>query len=109
MLAGGLETGIRAEIASKRERGQSGWKGMAQTSPTSVVLVHVSKEGLAGKHDLEVQASAALDEARAMPHGPERTEAMKKAGKTLRYAKNLFPSRDGLREPKLVSAPRKQL
>ena len=93
MLAGGLETGIRAEIASKRERGQSGWKGMAQTSPTSVVLVHVSKEGLAGKHDLEVQASAALDEARAMPHGPERTEAMKKAG-TLRNAalcKKSFP------------------
>ena len=61
---------------------------MAQASPTSVVLVHVSKEGLAGKHDLEVQASAALDEARAMPHGPERTEAMKKAG-ILRKAADL--------------------
>src|SRR5256885_780657 len=30
--------------------------------------------------DLEAEALAALDEARAMPHGPERTAAMKKAG-----------------------------
>jgi hypothetical protein len=31
--------------------------------------------------DLDAEALAALDEARALPHGPERTEAMKKAGK----------------------------
>jgi len=83
---------------------------MAQASPTSVVLVQISKEGPAGKHDLEAQASAALDEARAMPHGPERTEAMKKAG-TLRNAalrKKSFPKQG--RPPKnLVSAARKQI
>ena len=32
------------------------------------------------KSDLEADALAALEEARAMPPGPERTEAMKKAG-----------------------------
>ena len=43
--------------------------------------------------DLDAEALAALEEARAMPHGPERTEAMKKAG-TLRNAalrKKSFP------------------
>jgi len=30
--------------------------------------------------DLDAEAQAALDEARAMPQGPERTAAMKKAG-----------------------------
>jgi hypothetical protein len=30
--------------------------------------------------DLEAEALAALEEARAMPRGPERTEAMKRAG-----------------------------
>jgi hypothetical protein len=30
--------------------------------------------------DLETEALAALDEARAMPHGPERTAALKRAG-----------------------------
>jgi hypothetical protein len=29
--------------------------------------------------DLDTEALAALEEARGMPHGPERTEAMKKA------------------------------
>ena len=32
------------------------------------------------KTDLEADALAALEEARAMPPGPERTEALKKAG-----------------------------
>jgi hypothetical protein len=32
------------------------------------------------KLDLDVEALAALEEAREMPHGPERTEALKKAG-----------------------------
>lgn len=31
--------------------------------------------------DLETQALVALEEARKLPHGPERTEAMKIAGK----------------------------
>jgi hypothetical protein len=31
-------------------------------------------------HDLDAKAAAALDEAREIPPGPERTEAMKKAG-----------------------------
>jgi hypothetical protein len=30
--------------------------------------------------DLETEALAALERARALPHGPERTEAMKQAG-----------------------------
>ena len=38
--------------------------------------------------DLDAEALAALEEARAMPHGPERTEAMKKAG-ILRNAADL--------------------
>jgi len=32
------------------------------------------------KRDLETEAATALEEARAMPHGPERSEAMKRAG-----------------------------
>ncbi len=32
------------------------------------------------KLDLEAKALAALEQARSMPPGPERTEAMKKAG-----------------------------
>jgi hypothetical protein len=31
-------------------------------------------------HDLEAAAQEALEEARAMPHGPERTRALRKAG-----------------------------
>jgi hypothetical protein len=46
------------------------------------------KEILRPKHDLEADALAALEEARMMPHGPERTEAMKKAG-ILRNAADL--------------------
>jgi hypothetical protein len=38
--------------------------------------------------DLDAEALAALEEARAMPHGPERTAAMKKAG-ILRNAADL--------------------
>jgi hypothetical protein len=38
--------------------------------------------------DLDAEALAALDEARAWAHGPERTEAMKKAG-MLRNAADL--------------------
>jgi hypothetical protein len=38
--------------------------------------------------DLDAEALAALEEARAMPHGPERTEAMKRAG-ILRNAADL--------------------
>jgi hypothetical protein len=38
--------------------------------------------------DLDAEALVALEEARALPHGPERTEAMKKAG-VLRNAADL--------------------
>jgi hypothetical protein len=38
--------------------------------------------------DLDSEALAALEDARSMPHGPERTEAMKKAG-ILRKAADL--------------------
>jgi hypothetical protein len=40
------------------------------------------------KLDLDAEASAALERARLMPPGPERTEAMKKAG-ILRNAADL--------------------
>jgi hypothetical protein len=40
-------------------------------------------------HDLEAEALSALEEARAIPHGPERTRAMKKAGE-LRNAADLL-------------------
>ena len=40
------------------------------------------------KLDLEAEAITALEEACAMPHGPERTEAMKRAG-ILRNAADL--------------------
>jgi hypothetical protein len=39
--------------------------------------------------DLDAEARAALEEARAMPHGPERAQAMKKAG-NLRNAADLL-------------------
>jgi hypothetical protein len=41
-----------------------------------------------GRLDLEAKAVAALEQARSMPPGPERTEAMKKAG-ILRKAADL--------------------
>ena len=40
-------------------------------------------------HDLEAEALTALEEARALSHGPERTRAMQKAGK-LRNAADLL-------------------
>ena len=46
------------------------------------------KMGWRPELDLDAVALAALDEARALPHGPERTEAMKKAG-MLRNAADL--------------------
>jgi hypothetical protein len=39
--------------------------------------------------DLDAEARAALEEARAMPYGPERAQAMKKAG-NLRNAADLL-------------------
>jgi hypothetical protein len=39
--------------------------------------------------DLDAESRAALEEARAMPHGPERAQAMKKAG-NLRNAAHLL-------------------
>jgi hypothetical protein len=40
-------------------------------------------------HNLEAEALAALEEARALPHGPERRRAMQKAG-NLRNAADLL-------------------
>jgi hypothetical protein len=51
--------------------------------------------------DLEAEALAALEEARAMPHGPERTEAMKRAG-ILRNAADI----QGLLLPKRGRPPK---
>jgi hypothetical protein len=42
-------------------------------------------------HDWDARAQEALDEARMMPHGPARTEAMKKAGQ-LRLAADMKES-----------------
>jgi len=46
------------------------------------------KKDLRPRFELEAQALAALEEARTMPPGPARTEAMKKAG-ILRNAADL--------------------
>jgi hypothetical protein len=51
--------------------------------------------------DLEAEALAALEEARALPHGPERTEAMKRAG-ILRNAADI----QGLLLPKRGRPPK---
>ena len=40
-------------------------------------------------YDLDAKAAAALDEARELPPGPERTEALKRAG-LLRNAADVF-------------------
>jgi hypothetical protein len=45
----------------------------------------------ADNHDWHARAQEALDEARKMPHGPARTEAMKKAGQ-LRLAADMKES-----------------
>jgi hypothetical protein len=42
-------------------------------------------------HEWDARAQEALDEARRLPHGPARTEAMKKAGQ-LRLAANMKES-----------------
>jgi hypothetical protein len=54
------------------------------------------------KSELDAEALAALEEARAMPPGPERTEAMKRAGilrnaadlQGLSFAKRGRPAKD---------------
>jgi len=53
------------------------------------------------KIDLEIEALAALEAARRMAPGPERTEAMRRAG-VLRNAADL----QGLLAPKRESPPR---
>ena len=49
---------------------------------TDIALGPMSHENqeLPPDHDLQARALAALEEARAVPPGPERREAMKKAG-----------------------------
>jgi hypothetical protein len=47
------------------------------------------KSGRGSDHDLEAEALSALEEARAMPHGVGRTQALKKAGE-LRNAADLL-------------------
>jgi hypothetical protein len=55
-----------------------------------VILVSMTQEKkeIRPKRDLEAEALAALEAARTMPPGPERNEAMKKAG-ILRNAADL--------------------
>jgi hypothetical protein len=53
-----------------------------------MVLMAQEKKVRRSEVDLDAEALAVLEEARAMPHGPERTEAMKKAG-ILRNAADL--------------------
>jgi hypothetical protein len=43
-------------------------------------LMSQEQKELPPDHDLQARALAALEEARAVPPGPERREAMKKAG-----------------------------
>jgi hypothetical protein len=54
----------------------------------TIVLMAQEKKVRRREVDLDAEAFAALEEARAMPHGPERAEAMKKAG-ILRNAADL--------------------
>jgi hypothetical protein len=42
-------------------------------------VIHHQMENERTPRDLEAEAVAALDEARVMPRGPERSEALKKA------------------------------
>ena len=58
-----------------------------QTQPRSqaefdnwVVAMPIGKTPNQRDHDLEAEALEALEAARAMPHGTERTRALKKAG-----------------------------
>jgi hypothetical protein len=44
----------------------------------TILLMAQEKKVRRREVDLDAEAFAALEEARAMPHGPERTEAMKK-------------------------------
>jgi hypothetical protein len=50
----------------------------------SGTIPHLVKDGRpvpkSSKPDLECEALEALEKARALPHGPERAEALKKAG-----------------------------
>jgi len=38
------------------------------------------KVGAQTKQDLQIEAMVALEQARALPHGPARSEALKRAG-----------------------------
>jgi hypothetical protein len=38
------------------------------------------KAGAQTKQDLQIEAMVALEQARALPHGPARSEALKRAG-----------------------------
>ncbi|QHO75317.1 hypothetical protein ACH79_24285 [Bradyrhizobium sp. CCBAU 051011] len=38
------------------------------------------KDDVRPQHELQTEALAALEQARAMPHGPARSEALKRAG-----------------------------
>jgi hypothetical protein len=38
------------------------------------------KTGPQSKQDLQIEAMVALEQARALPHGPARSEALKRAG-----------------------------
>src|SRR5258708_7540281 len=60
----------------------------AGTADVTSAPMSEDKQNPRSKLDLEAEAMAALDEARRMPAGPERTEAMKRAG-ILRNAADL--------------------
>src|SRR5258708_22834485 len=63
-------------------------KDKAGTADVTSAPMSEDKQNPRSKLDLEAEAMAALDEARRMPAGPERTEAMKRAG-ILRNAADL--------------------
>jgi hypothetical protein len=94
------------DVKSRRPKSalqQSGTaSGFGQTKPRlGDILICVPKHRVDGtmrkqrpnhhgadSHDRDARAQEALDEARKLPHGPARTEAMKKAGR-LRVAADM--------------------
>jgi hypothetical protein len=64
-----------------------GWKPTRLSKSSSKPMPRPVKEPVNVRH-LDAEATAALEEARNMPPGPERTEALKRAG-VLRKAADL--------------------
>jgi len=87
---GGLdrERAAAAALAASRRRGCSVNKQTILHNPTQLLVSMAQEKKDRPKLDLDAEALTALEEARALAPGPERTEAMKRAG-ILRNAADL--------------------